>query len=51
MGGRIEFCVGAAVYGDDLLVSFGMQDNAAFVLRTPGAVIDEMVEEALNYAK
>lgn len=46
---RVEFCVGAAVYEGDLLVSFGFQDNAAFVLRTPSIVINQLVEEALNY--
>jgi hypothetical protein len=51
LGGRIEFCVGAAKYNDDLLVSFGFQDNAAFVLRVPGDTINEMVEEALTYAE
>ena len=48
LDGRIEFCVGAAQYGEDLLISFGFQDNAAFVLRTPKAMVDEMIEEALN---
>jgi len=50
LDGYIEFCVGAAKYEDDLLISFGFQDNAAFVLRTPGTIIDELVEEALAYA-
>lgn len=43
---RIEFCVGAAVHNGDVLVSFGFQDNAAFVLRAPGKLINEMIEEA-----
>ena len=43
----IEFCVGAAVRDGNLLISFGVQDNCAFVLDTPGSVIDELVEEAL----
>lgn len=46
---RIEFCAGAAVYEGDLLISFGFQDNAAFVLRTPKAVIEDMILEALTY--
>lgn len=45
---RIEFCVGAAQLGDDLLLSFGFQDNAAFVLQVPGEVVEEMIEEALK---
>lgn len=44
----VEFCVGAAVYGEDLLVSFGFQDNAAFILKVPHSVVDELVQEALN---
>lgn len=46
---RIEFCVGAAVYENDLLISFGFQDNAAFVLRTPKLVIEDLIMEALTY--
>ena len=45
---RIEFCVGAATLDGDLLLSFGFQDNVAFVLRTPKVVVDKMIEEALN---
>lgn len=47
--GRVEFCAGAAVYGEDLLISFGFQDNAAFVLRTPKSVVQDMIVEALSY--
>ena len=47
--GRIEFCAGAAVHGEDLLISFGFQDNAAFVLRAPKSVVQEMIVEALSY--
>ena len=46
---RIEFCAGAAVYNEDLLISFGFQDNAAFVLRTPKAVVEDLIMEALSY--
>jgi len=45
---RIEFAAGAAVLGKDLLISFGFQDNCAFVLRVPEAVVEEMIEEAKN---
>jgi len=48
LDGRIEFCVGAAIYEGDLLISFGFQDNAAFVLRTPKSVVEEMIAEALD---
>jgi len=46
---RIEFCVGAAIYNGDLLISFGFQDNAAFVLRTPKKVVEDLILEALIY--
>jgi hypothetical protein len=49
LGGDIEFVTGAAIYKGDLLVSFGFQDNAAFILRMPSAVVDELVSEALTY--
>ena len=47
---KIEFCVGAAILDGDLLISFGFQDNAAFVLRTPGKIIEDLIMEALAYA-
>ena len=46
---RIEFAAGAAVHNGDLLISFGFQDNAAFVLRTPKAVVEDLIVEALAY--
>lgn len=46
---RIEFCAGAAVHNGDLLISFGFQDNAAFILRTPKLVVEDLIVEALSY--
>jgi hypothetical protein len=46
---RVEFCVGAARQGEDLLLSFGFQDNAAFVLRVPRLVVEDLIVEGLNY--
>jgi len=48
LDGNIEFCVGAAKQGDDLLLSFGFQDNAAFVLRVPKPIVEELILEALE---
>jgi hypothetical protein len=45
---RIEFCVGIAEYKGDLLVSFAVADNAAFVLCTPRVIIEDLIAEALN---
>lgn len=38
MGGLIEFCTGLAIYKDDVLISFGYEDNAAYLLRIPLSV-------------
>jgi hypothetical protein len=46
---QVEFCVGAAVLDGDLLISWGFQDNAAFILRTPKAVVEDLIMEALSY--
>jgi hypothetical protein len=48
LDGQIEFAAGAAVYNEKLLVTFGFQDNAAFILEVPGQVVDDMIAEALN---
>jgi hypothetical protein len=45
--GRVEFVAGAAKYGDDLLVSFGFQDNASYVLQVPKVVVEELISNAL----
>ena len=47
LDGRIEFCVGATKLGEDLLLSFGFQDNAAFVLKVPKLVVEDLILEAL----
>lgn len=43
MTGEIEFCCGMAFYKGDLLITFGFQDNAAFVLRVPEILIEEII--------
>jgi hypothetical protein len=45
----IEFCVGAAIRNGKLLLSFGVQDNAAFVLEVPKKVVNGLVTEAMAY--
>lgn len=44
MDGEIEFCCGLCEWKGDFLVSFGFQDNAAFVLRIPGNMISQVVK-------
>jgi hypothetical protein len=46
---RVEFCVGAATFKGDLLLTFGFQDNAAFILRVPKVVVEDLILEAVAY--
>ena len=41
--GQIEFCCGMAKYQDDYLLTFGVQDNAAYILKVPGHLMEEFV--------
>lgn len=43
MDADIEFCCGAAWQGQDLLVTFGYQDNAAFLLRMRRDFLDRLL--------
>lgn len=42
MDGQIEFCCGLAEQGDNLLLSFGFVDNAAYILKMPKTVLDDL---------
>ena len=46
---HIEFCAGAAKLEDNLLITFGFSDNAAFALSVPSTVVENMIEEAIKY--
>jgi hypothetical protein len=43
MDGNIEFACGLCFYKGDMLISFGFQDNAAFLLQVPEKIIDDIV--------
>ena len=45
---KIEFCAGAAKLNNDLLISFGFQDNAAFILKVTEDIVEQMIKEALT---
>lgn len=45
---QIEFCAGIAEHKGNLLISFGFQDNAAFILQVPGPLVETMISEAIN---
>ena len=41
MNADIEFCCGAVFFQNDLLLSFGFQDNCAFILRIPQSMLTD----------
>ncbi len=43
MGAEIEFCCGMTEYEGNFLITFGYQDNAAYLLSVPRSVIEEYV--------
>jgi len=43
--GHIEFAVGMCEYGDDYLITFGFQDNAAYLVRTPKQFVEDFIFE------
>lgn len=43
MRGDIEFVTGAALYGNDILITFGFQDNSAYILRMPQDIMLRML--------
>jgi len=45
MNGEIEFAVGMTAYKNDYLITFGFQDNAAFLLRVPQEVVKNFIFE------
>jgi hypothetical protein len=40
---EIEFAVGMCEYGNDFLITFGFQDNAAYLLRAPQSLIHDFI--------
>ena len=44
MTGEIEFCAGLAKHKNDLLITFGFQDNAAYLLRMPIDLLDTFIK-------
>lgn len=46
MNGHVEFAVGMCKKGDDYLVTFGWQDNGAYLMRIPEAALKEFLNES-----
>ena len=47
MDAMIEFNCGLAEVGDDLLITFGYQDNAAYILKMPKIILNKIEYEKL----
>lgn len=45
LSGNIEFACGMCEYKNDFLITFGFQDNAAFLLRAPQNLVEEFLNE------
>ncbi len=43
LGAKIEFCCGLAKRENDFLITFGFQDNAAYVLSVPEKIVEDMI--------
>lgn len=44
MTGEIEFCAGMCLFEDSLLISFGFQDNAAYILKMPLSLLSNFIK-------
>ena len=42
---KIEFCCGMCVHNDDFLITFGVQDNAAYILRVSKTIVEDFINE------
>jgi hypothetical protein len=43
MRGEIEFCAGMCKFEDSVLITFGFQDNCAYLLQVPNKIFEEFV--------
>ena len=48
MSGHVEFAIGIIEDGDDFVMSFGFQDNAAYLLRFPQSIVEEILDVDLT---
>lgn len=45
MSGHVEFCAGLAHRDNEFILSFGFQDNAAYILKFPEKVVEDLFNE------
>lgn len=44
IGAEIEFCCGMDIQKNNLFITFGYQDNSAFLLKCPESILEEMLD-------
>jgi hypothetical protein len=47
MSAHVEFAIGMCEYGDDLLITFGFQDNAAYLLKVPKIAVQNFINNGM----
>jgi hypothetical protein len=45
MGGHVEFCVGLTIHKENMIMTFGFQDNAAYLLKFDESVLEEFLND------
>jgi len=45
MNADIEFAVGMDLYEDNFLITFGYQDNAAYILKIPEIAVENFIND------
>jgi hypothetical protein len=45
---KIEFCCGLTEYKDSYLITFGAQDNAAYILKISKTIVEDFIHERIN---
>ena len=45
MGGHVEFCVGLEIHKENMIMTFGFQDNAAYLLKFDESVLEEFLND------
>ena len=48
MTGKIEFCIGLAQYKDNIIITFGFQDNASYILSINKDKLSELINNELQ---
>jgi hypothetical protein len=43
MDGHVEFATGMIIKDDNFLITFGFQDNAAYLLQIPQNLVDNLL--------